>query len=74
MLEILFLISAKKVVVFLAFVGALLVSLAPKLSRRFGLATGKGTRIEEILIKTGYSFVALSVALFIIAGFIIDLK
>ena len=81
MLDFLFWISAKKVVVTCATIGALLVVLAPKLGHGFGPvkrksdpALGKGnTHAEKILVVIGYMFVGLSVALFIIAGFIVDL-
>ena len=81
MLDFLFWISAKTVVVTCATIGALLVMLAPKLGHGFrqikcesNPALGKGnTRAEKILVVIGYMFVGLSVTLFIIAGFIVDL-
>ena len=82
MLDFLFWVSAKKVVVTCAAIGALLVVLAPKLchsSRQVKQEknTAMGVRAihaEKILIMIGYMFVGLSVTLFVIAGFIVDLK
>ncbi len=83
MLELLFWISAKKFVVSFALLGALLVTLAPKLGNWIGCSgplsdSGKKKRTSESLksffIKIGYGFVGLSITLFIIAGFIVDLK
>ena len=79
MLELLFWVSAKKNVVALALVGAVVVTFAPKLSK---LAVPKKNfkqksspqKFEKILIRVGYTFVGLSITLFIIAGFIVDLK
>ena len=72
-------VSAKKNVVALALVGAVVVTFAPKLSK---LAVPKKNfkqksspqKFEKILIRVGYTFVGLSITLFIIAGFIVDLK
>ena len=83
MLELLFWISAKKFVVSFALVGALLVSLAPRFSDWIGSnirldnnreKTITPERLENFFIKIGYGFVGLSITLFIIAGFIVDLK
>lgn len=83
MLNFLFWISAKKVVVTCATIGALLVMLAPRLSCSFwpvvresntGTKVKKNSKIEKFLVMIGYSFVGLSVILFIIAGFIVDLR
>ena len=83
MLELLFWISAKKNVVALALLGAFLVTIAPKVSK---LAVSKKhpdnkseqklsrKNVEKLLIRVGYTFVGLSITLFIIAGFIVDLK
>ena len=83
MLEFLFWISAKKNVVALALLGAAFVSVAPQLrkwveqkqksesdQKRQHLAQP----LEKIFIRVGYAFVGLSITLFIIAGFIVDLK
>ena len=82
MLDLLFLISAKKVVVTCATIGALLVMLAPKLSHGFRLVkrqinpalAEENTRAEKIMVIIGYMFVGLSITLFIVAGFIVDLR
>ncbi len=83
MLEILFWISAKKIVVAFALLGATFVTTAPKIGKwaepkensdknckqklsRFNL--------EKFLVRVGYTFVGLSISLFIVAGFIVDLK
>ena len=83
MLEILFWISAKKIVVAFALLGATVVTVAPKIS---GWAEPKENsdgsykrkllpqNIEKFLVRVGYTFVGLSISLFIIAGFIVDLK
>ena len=81
MLDLLFWISAKKVVVTCAIIGALLVVFAPKLGHGFRLIKRESnaamveehSRAEKLLVIIGYLFVGLSVALFIIAGFIVDL-
>ena len=83
MLEFLFWISAKKIVVALAFLGAILVTIAPKASKFAERMTNTGSNqegsplaqaLEKNLVKVGYAFVGLSISLFIIAGFIVDLK
>lgn len=83
MLEILFWISAKKIVVTFALLGATVVTVAPKISE---WAEPKGNldgnykrkllpqNIEKFLVRVGYTFVGLSISLFIVAGFIVDLK
>ena len=83
MLELLFWISTKKFMVSFALLGALLVTLAPRLGKWIGSSSrlnnsGKKMRtpesLENLFIKIGYGFVGLSITLFIIAGFIVDLK
>ena len=80
MLEFLFFISAKKVVVVCAIIGALLVTAAPQFAKYAILfsASQKSDKNYEIVVKAlvrfGYGFVSLSVALFIIAGFIVDMR
>ena len=83
MLEILFWISAKKIVVTFALLGATVVTIAPKISEWAEpkeKSEGSDTRellpqnIEKFLVRVGYTFVGLSITLFIIAGFIVDLK
>ena len=83
MLEILFWISAKKIVVTFALLGATVVTIAPKISEWAEpkeKSEGNDTRellpenIERFLVRVGYTFVGLSITLFIIAGFIVDLK
>ena len=83
MLEILFWISAKKIVVAFALLGATVVTIAPKISEWAEpkeKSEGNDTRellpqnIEKFLVRVGYTFVGLSITLFIIAGFIVDLK
>ena len=81
MLDLLFWISAKKVVVTCAIIGALLVVFAFFLGHGFRLIKRESnaamveehSRAEKLLVIIGYLFVGLSVALFIIAGFIVDL-
>ena len=83
MLEILFWISAKKIVVTFALLGATFVTTAPKISKWAEpkeKSEGNDTRellpenIERFLVRVGYTFVGLSISLFIVAGFIVDLK
>ena len=83
MLEILFWISAKKIVVTFALLGATVVTIAPKISEWAEpkeKSEGNDTRellpqiIEKFLVRVGYTFVGLSISLFIVAGFIVDLK
>ena len=83
MLEFLFWISAKKIVVTFAFLGAILVTIAPKASKFAERMINSGgfqdvslsaQNIEKFFVKIGYAFVGLSITLFIIAGFIVDLK
>ena len=83
MLEFLFWISAKKNVVALALLGAALVTIAPQV-RKWAQQRQKSESddkrqllaqpLEKIFIRVGYAFVGLSITLFIIAGFIVDLK
>lgn len=83
MLEFLFWISAKKNVVALALLGAALVTIAPQV-RKWGERKQESESdhkrqllaqpLEKIFIRVGYAFVGLSITLFIIAGFIVDLK
>ena len=83
MLEFLFWISAKKIVVAFAFLGAVLVTFAPKASKFAERKINSGDNhevshlaqtLEKSLVRIGYAFVGLSITLFIIAGFIVDLK
>ena len=83
MLDFLFWISAKKIVVTFAFLGAVFVTIAPKASkfaeRKKNPRNNKegsllAQTLEKFLVRVGYAFVGLSVTLFIIAGFIVDLK
>ena len=83
MLEILFWISAKEIVVTFALLGATFVTIASKISKWAEPkknSDGSYTRkllpqnLEKFLVIVGYTFVGLSVSLFIIAGFIVDLK
>ncbi len=83
MLEFLFWISAKKIVVAFALLGAFLVSIAPKASkcaeRKINPGSNQGgssfaQAVEKLLVRVGYALVGLSITLFIIAGFIVDLK
>ena len=83
MLEFLFWISAKKIVVAFAFLGAGFVTIAPKASKFAERSISSGSNqdgsflaqtLEKILVRVGYGFVGLSVTLFIIAGFIVDLR
>ena len=83
MLEFLFWISAKKIVVASAFLGAVFVTIAPQANKFAERRINSGGNqeesllaqaIEKIFVRIGYGFVGLSVTLFIIAGFIVDLK
>ena len=83
MLDFLFWISAKKIVVTFAFLGAVFVTIAPKASKFAERSLGSGSNqegsffaqtLETIFVRVGYGFVGLSITLFIIAGFIVDLK
>ena len=83
MLEFLFWISAKKIVVAFAFLGAFLVTIAAKASKLAERRINSGSNqegsllaqaLEKFLVRVGYAFVGLSITLFIIAGFIVDLK
>ena len=83
MLELLFWISAKKNVVALALLGAALVTIAPQVRKWLEQKQrSKSDRkrqllaqdLEKIFTRVGYAFVGLSITLFIIAGFIVDLK
>ena len=83
MLEFLFLITAKKIVVTFAFLGAVSVTIAPnasKFAERWidSKSNQEGSplaqTLEKFLVRVGYAFVGLSITLFIIAGFIVDLK
>jgi hypothetical protein len=66
-----------------ALLGATVVTIAPKISEwaqpKENLG-GNYTRkllpqnIEKLLVRVGYTFVGLSISLFIVAGFIVDLK
>ena len=83
MLEILFWISAKKVVVTFALLGATFVTIAPMISRWAKINNDSDRsykrellpqNLQKFLVIVGYTFVGLSISLFIIAGFIVDLK
>ena len=83
MLEILFWISAKKNVVAFALLGATVVTIAPKISKwaepKENAASNYKQKLlpqnlEKFLVRVGYTFVGLSISLFIVAGFIVDLK
>ena len=83
MLEILFWISAKKIVVAFALLGATFVTAAPKISKwaepKENLDKNYKQKLspqnlEKFLVRVGYTFVGLSISLFIVAGFIVDLK
>ena len=83
MLEILFWISAKKIVVAFALLGATVVTIAPKVcewAKPKGNSASEHKRkllpqnLEKFLVRVGYTFVGLSISLFIVAGFIVDLK
>ena len=83
MLEILFWISAKKIVVAFALLGATFVTTAPKISEWAEPKENADKNyeqklspqnLEKFLVRVGYTFVGLSISLFIVAGFIVDLK
>jgi len=83
MLEVLFWISAKKIVVAFALLGATVVTIAPKISKWAEPKENSDSNykrkllpknIEKFLLRAGYTFVGLSISLFIVAGFIVDLK
>ena len=83
MLEILFWISAKKIVVAFALLGATVVTIAPKISQWAEPKENSASKykrkllpqnLEKFLVRVGYTFVGLSISLFIVAGFIVDLK
>ena len=83
MLEILFWISAKKIVVAFALLGATFVTTAPKISKWAEPKENSDKNcnqklsrqnLEKFLVRVGYTFVGLSISLFIVAGFIVDLK
>ena len=83
MLEFLFWISAKKNVVALALLGAALVTIAPQVRKWVEQKQNSESDhkqnllahdLEKFLIRVGYALAGFSIALFIIAGFIVDLK
>ena len=83
MLEILFWISAKKIVVAFALLGAAVVTIAPKIGAWVEPKENSASNykrkllpqnLEKFLVRVGYTFVGLSISLFIVAGFIVDLK
>ena len=83
MLEILFWLSAKKIVVAFALLGATFVTIAPKVTKWAESKANSDSNykrkllpqnIEKFLVRVGYTFVGLSISLFIVAGFIVDLK
>ena len=64
-----------------AFLGAVFVTIAPKASKFAERIINSGSNqegsllaqaLENFLIRVGYAFVGLSIALFIIAGFIVE--
>jgi hypothetical protein len=83
MLEMMFWISAKKIVVTFALLGAIFVAIAPKIGKWAQPTKNSDStytqrlspqNVEKFLIRAGYTFVGLSITLFIIAGFIVDLR
>ena len=80
MLDFLFFISAKKAVVSCGIIGALIVSIAPKCAKMItsldaqSKVEKRSELITKLLTRVGYGFAGLSVILFIIAGFIVDLR
>ena len=83
MLDFLFWISAKKIVVAFAFLGAVFVTIAPKASKFAERRLNSGSdqkvsllaqALEKSFVRVGYAFAGLSITLFIVAGFIVDLK
>ena len=83
MLEVLFCISAKTIVVAFALLGAIVFTIAPKISEWAEPKENSDVsykrklspqNIEKFLVRVGYTFVGLSISLFIVAGFIVDLK
>ncbi len=83
MLDFLFWISAKKIVVAFAFLGAFFVTIAPEASkfaeRRLNTRSDQevsllAQALEKFFVRVGYAFAGLSITLFIVAGFIVDLK
>ena len=83
MLEILFWISANKIVVAFALLGAAVVTIAPQISEWVEPKENSASNykrkllpqnLEKFLVRVGYTFVGLSISLFIVAGFIVDLK
>lgn len=83
MLEVLFWISAKKIVVAFALLGATIVTIAQKISEWAEQKENSASNykrkslpqnLEKFLVRVGYTFVGLSISLFVVAGFIVDLK
>jgi hypothetical protein len=83
MLEVLFWISAKKIVVAFALLGATIVTIAPKISEWAEPKENSASNykrkslpqnLEKFLVRVGYTFFGLSISLFVVAGFIVDLK
>lgn len=80
-LEIAVLLSSRPVVVTFALVGATLsivASIVPKKKNAYPDANaefiqGQKTKTSQLLSMFGYAFFGLSVFLFILAGFIVDL-
>ena len=83
-LELLFVISAKPVVVSFAILGALLVMVGPKISgddrdnteknSAFNYFKGGPKKLSKTCTGLGYVLTGVSIFLFIVAGFISDLK
>ena len=66
-----------------ALLGATFVTAAPKISKWAEPKENSGKNykqklspknLEKFLVRVGYTFVGLSISLFIVAGFIVDLK
>ena len=83
MLEFLYLLSSKFVVVATAIVGALLVFVAPFVNRLFSRQRAQTadskmshfvSKVTALFVFGGYGIMLLSVLLFIVAGFIVDLR
>ena len=79
MLDFLLLVSSKPIVVSLAILGAILTTFAGALSSFAVLLIGFKSRdlaikqIAKVLTASGYLAMTVSILLFIVSGFIIDL-
>ena len=83
MLDFLLLVTTKNIVVSLAIMGAILTTFAKALSgfvvsligdRRFESRDSAVKRIARGFLTSGYVAMSLSIFLFIVSGFIIDLS